>query len=182
MSGSTDKQEEPLSTVTGGEPVAPPAADYTYAFPRPALTADQVIFTRAGEQLRVLLIRRAQEPYVGCWALPGGHLNSNETIEAAALRELAEETGIALPGVGILAGVFSAPGRDPRGWVVSVAFALSVEPEILATAVAGDDADEVALFGLDSLPPLAFDHGQIIKAALTVLGLETIKPPDSVHS
>jgi 8-oxo-dGTP diphosphatase len=160
----------------GGAQVAnetPPGAagGYTYAFPRAALAADQVIFTFADGQLCVLLIRRGEEPYAGCWALPGGHLNPDETIETASLRELREEAGIALAEVGTLVGVFSAPGRDPRGWVVSVAFACLVEPETLAAASAGDDADAVALFPLTALPALAFDHGQIIAAALVALNL-----------
>ena len=153
------------------------AGGYAYAFPRAALTADQVIFTIKSGQLCVLLIRRGEEPYAGRWALPGGYLNPDETIEEAALRELREETGIALPDTGTLVGVFSAPGRDPRGWVVSAAFACLVEPEILAGVIAGDDADAVALFGLDALPELAFDHDQIIVAALDALGL-----PPTAHA
>jgi 8-oxo-dGTP diphosphatase len=158
------------------EPATP--ASYVYAYPRPALTADSVIFTTLAGALWVLLIRRGHEPFADCWALPGGFLNPDETIEAAASRELREETGIELPELGRLVGVFSEPGRDPRGWVVSTAFAVLAEANQLATIAAGDDADAVALFPLGALPELAFDHERIIAAALAALDLA----PDALGS
>ena len=149
----------------------PTPASHTYAYPRPAVTADQVIFMTLAGALWVLLIRRGHEPFAGRWALPGGFLNPDETIEAAAYRELREETGIELSEVGRLVGVFSEPGRDPRGWVVSAAFAVLVEADQLSVLAAGDDADAVALFPLRALPELAFDHESIIAAALDALDL-----------
>ena len=108
-------------------------------YPKPALTADICIFAPSGEGWRVLLIRRGGHPYLGCWALPGGFADEGETIEATAARELQEETG--LTGLALkLVGVYSAPGRDPRGWTVSAAYGTRVEAELNATAE--DDAAE----------------------------------------
>ncbi|MDV7393884.1 NUDIX hydrolase, partial [Arthrospira platensis SPKY1] len=94
---------------------------YTYKYPRPALTVDCVIFGYdTGQPLRVLLIQRAQEPFENRWALPGGFVDMEEDLEAAALRELSEETGMTDVFIEQLY-TFGAPGRDPRGRVVSVA-------------------------------------------------------------
>ena len=107
-------------------------------YPKPALTADICVFLRAGEGWKLLLIRRGGHPYLGCWALPGGFADEGETIEQTAARELEEETG--LSGLPLeLVGVYSAPGRDPRGWTVSVAFAVGVR-DACPEATAGDDA------------------------------------------
>lgn len=118
-------------------------------YPKPAATADIAVFGRAGEGLRLLLVRRGGHPYLGRWALPGGFANADEPLEATAARELAEETG--LQGLGLaLVGVFSAPGRDPRGWVVSAAYASLVPPTrmpaLLQATQAGDDAAAAAWF------------------------------------
>jgi 8-oxo-dGTP diphosphatase len=176
---------KPISEERRETPVNAPTtlASYTYAYPHPALTADQVVFTTVAGALWVLLIRRRSEPFAGCWALPGGFLNPDETLETAAYRELREETGIELSGIGRLVGVFSEPGRDPRGWVVSAAFAVLIEAERLSTLAAGDDADAAALFPVGALPDLAFDHGRIITAALTALDLAPISlegGPDAI--
>ena len=91
-------------------------------YPKPALTADIAIFAGTGKRCRLLLIRRGGHPFLGCWALPGGFADEGETIERTAARELEEETGIS--GLELrLVGVYSAPGRDPRGWTVSAAYA-----------------------------------------------------------
>ncbi len=147
---------------------------YTYEFPRPAVTVDVVLFTiRAGE-ISVLLIRRAQAPFKGQWALPGGFVEPSETLERAALRELHEETNLgAVPLVQL--GAFGDPGRDPRGHTVSVAyFAFLVAP---SRPVAGDDAAAAQWMPLRSIPEadapprtrgavrLAFDHRRIVAAA-----------------
>ena len=90
-------------------------------YPKPAMTADIAIFARQADQLQVLLIRRKGHPYLGKLALPGGFASENEPIEQTAARELEEETGVS--GLPVkLVGVYSAPGRDPRGWVVSVVY------------------------------------------------------------
>ena len=137
-------------------------------YPKPSLTADVAIFVRG----RLLLIRRGGHPFLGCWALPGGFAEPGETIEQTAARELEEETG--LTGADLhLVGVYSAPGRDPRGWTVSVAYAARLDD---ATPKAGDDAAEAAWFAVENgtvaLPEgekLAFDHAQIIRDAIAWL-------------
>lgn len=130
--------------------------------PRPAMTVD-IVARHAG---RLLLIQRANDPFAGRWALPGGFVDEGETVEAAAVRELREETGLEVAEADLrLVGVFSAPGRDPRGWMISAAFAIDLPAE--PAAVAGDDAAEAELFAEDALPrPLAFDHDEIVDRAL----------------
>ena len=136
---------------------------YTYSYPRPMLTADCVVTTPCGE---VLLIRRGNEPFKGCWALPGGFMEMDETIEHCAVRELMEETGIEVVEDELhLVGVYSAPGRDPRGRTVTAAYAVRVSDGMQATA--GDDAAELRWWPLAALPPLAFDHAQIISDAIS---------------
>ena len=135
---------------------------YTYKYPRPAVTADVVVVTREAEP-RVLLIERGGEPYKGCWAFPGGFMEMDETTEQCALRELKEETGLNVQGARQI-GAYSKVDRDPRGRTITVAY-LAVIDE--AVAVAGlDDAAEARWFGIDNLPPLAFDHDEIMRDAL----------------
>lgn len=130
---------------------------YIYDYERPMLTADCAVVNGRGE---VLLVRRGGEPFKGCWALPGGFMEMDETIERCAVRELEEETGIRVTEEALrLIGIYSAPGRDPRGRTVTAAYAISVGD---CTATAGDDAAEVRWWPLAELPPLAFDHAQII--------------------
>lgn len=138
---------------------------YTYDYPRPALTVDCVIFGHDEEAvLKVLLIERAHAPFAGKWALPGGFVDEGETVEQAALRELQEETGLAGVSVQEL-GVWSAPGRDPRGWTVSVAFVAQVRIADCRIA-AGSDAQKAEWLAVDSLAEMAFDHLDILKRAL----------------
>ena len=137
---------------------------YTYEYPRPMLTADCMV-TRGND---VLLVRRGNEPYKGCWALPGGFMEMDETIEHCAVRELQEETSLQVGEADLhLIGVYSAPGRDPRGRTVTAAYLVDGRRwAVDSNAVAGDDAAEVRWWPLDELPPLAFDHAQIINDAL----------------
>lgn len=136
---------------------------YQYKYPHPALTADCVIFGFNGEQLKILLIERGIEPYKGMWALPGGFMGIDETIEDAARRELNEETG--LKDVFMTQfKVYSGVKRDPRERVVTVAFIALVRPSDYQL-VAGDDASNALWFDENSLPPMAFDHADIIKEA-----------------
>jgi 8-oxo-dGTP diphosphatase len=141
----------------------PAKKKYTYDNPRPAVTADIVLITKETRP-RILLIRRKYEPFVGCWALPGGHVDEYEPLEVAARRELKEETGLEVKRLEQFQA-FGDPGRDPRGWTVTVAFLARVSAAKLKP-VAGDDAAEAAWYPLDALPPLAFDHDKIIAAAI----------------
>lgn len=134
-------------------------------WPRPALTVDVAVVART-TPLRLLLIQRAEAPFAGGWALPGGFVEEGEVVADAAARELAEETGIEARGLALL-DVYSAPGRDPRGWTVSVAYMLEVEREIAAQG--GDDAAAASWFAADRLPALAFDHAQIVTDALAAV-------------
>ena len=139
---------------------------FTYDFPRPALTVDVVLLTReAAPQL--LLIRRLGDPFAGAWALPGGFVEKDETLATAARRELLEETGVEVGDLEQLVTV-GDPGRDPRGWTVSVAYLARVNPGEV-TPVAADDARAVAWHPLAKLPPLAFDHAAIVGRAATRL-------------
>lgn len=135
---------------------------YTYPYPRPMLTADCVVLNPRAE---VLLVQRGNEPYRGSWALPGGFMEMDETIEHCAARELQEETGITVPEGDLrLIGVYSTPGRDPRGRTVTAAYLVRLPDSQVATA--GDDAAAVRWWPVASLPPLAFDHADIIADAL----------------
>lgn len=135
---------------------------------RPALTADTVALREEAGELVVLLIKRGRPPFPGSWALPGGFVDAYELPEAAARRELAEETGLALgPSVPFaLVGVYGERGRDPRGWTVSVVFAAQVPDDTPAVAGA-DDAADARWFPVGALPgPLAFDHDAVVADAL----------------
>lgn len=124
------------------------------------LTADVVVTTTDGH---VALVKRGWDPFEGMWALPGGHVDQGERIRTAGARELAEEAGIyALPEELVRVDVFDAPDRDPRGRYITVAYHLEVLPG--TEIVAGDDAVDVAWWPLNALPPLAFDHAEIIDA------------------
>ncbi|MER5302240.1 NUDIX hydrolase [Streptomyces lasiicapitis] len=126
------------------------------------LTADVVATTPDGY---VLLIQRGDPPYKGEWALPGGWVDRGEKSDAAGARELAEESGVFVdPGDLVQIGAFDRPDRDPRGRFVTVAYRVGV-PAGTRTA-AGDDADDARWWPVGELPPLAFDHADIISAAL----------------
>jgi len=135
--------------------------NFTYEFPRPSLTVDVAVLTNKLPK-RVLLIRRRFEPFAGRWALPGGFVDQNETLETAACRELREETGIIAPALEQFY-TFADPGRDPRGWTVSVVF-LTYVNEADVRPKAEDDAEAVNWHELDNLPLLAFDHDGILAA------------------
>lgn len=136
---------------------------YTYDYPHPALTSDCVIFGFDGSDLQILLIERGLDPYKGMWALPGGFMKMNETIEECAKRELREETNVSDVYLEQFE-VFSRPDRDPRGRVVTVAFIAMIRPSDFRVA-GGDDASRAAWFSANMLPPLAFDHKEIIDKA-----------------
>lgn len=142
-------------------------------YPKPSVTADVVVFRRGEEGPEVLLIRRGGHPFLGRWALPGGFAEKNEPLEVTAARELSEETGVRSAALRLV-GVYSAPGRDPRGWTVSAAFTAIIPAD--AGAEAGDDAAALQWFPLKQtadglrldgeILPLAFDHEQILADAI----------------
>ncbi len=136
----------------------------TYKHPRPSVTVDVVVFGYdGGPDLKLLLVERGGEPFRGQWALPGGFVDVDEDLETSALRELEEETGVKDLFVEQLY-TYGAPGRDPRGRVISVAhFALVNLTD--HPAVASSDAARAEWFALHALPELAFDHARIIERA-----------------
>ena len=126
------------------------------------ITVDIVLFTILDRQLHVLLIRRLAQPYRDSYALPGGFVLENESVDAAANRELREETGVEKVFLEQLY-TFGEPDRDPRGRVITVAYyALVANSHILRS---GTDAADAAWFSLNELPDLAFDHLSIIEYA-----------------
>lgn len=139
---------------------------YIYDYPRPMLTADCMVVNDRNE---VLLVRRGNDPYKGCWALPGGFMEMDETLEHCAVRELEEETGLKVDEQDIrLIGIYSAPGRDPRGRTVTAAYLVKNVECRMKDAHAGDDAAELRWWSLFALPTLAFDHAQIVADATLV--------------
>ena len=133
---------------------------YTYKYPRPAVTADCLIFSRDS----ILLIKRKNPPFQGRWVFPGGFVEPDESLVAAARRELCEETGLSGVRLTQLAA-FGDPGRDPRGHVITVAFIGELGSR--RPAVNGrDDAALAAWHPLAKTPPLGFDHAKILKLAL----------------
>lgn len=139
---------------------------FTYSYPRPAVTVDAIVFRTSGNETEVLLIKRGNSPFEGMWAAPGGFIDMDETPEAAVGRELAEETGI----TGIRLFQYHTYGdvdRDPRHRTISIAYTgLLLDPDQIATG--GDDAAEAAWFPVNKLPPMAFDHDQVVADAITI--------------
>ncbi len=136
---------------------------HTYKYEMNSVTADIVLKRRVFGVLSVLLILRKNEPFKGCWALPGGYVDAGESPLMAAYRELQEEAGVI--GVPLaLSGVYGEPGRDPRGPTITIAYKGEVQGQG-AVLRAGDDAAEARWF--ETIPDnVAFDHAQIISEAL----------------
>lgn len=137
---------------------------FTYKYPRPAVTVDLVIFTIAENDLKVLLIRRAREPFKGKWALPGGFIEMEEALETAAARELEEEVGVSDVYLEQLY-TFGEPKRDPRGRTISVSYFALVDAT-QQTIRAADDAADARWHSVFKPPRLAFDHRQILDYAV----------------
>lgn len=144
---------------------------YTYDYPMADNTVDAVVFGIGPDkmfidrnELHVLLIERKDDPFKGQWALPGGYLEEDETIDQAVLRELEEETSVKLAWMEQLY-TFGDPGRDPRGRVISTSY-LALVRAADVTVEAGDDAAKAKWFPISGLPSLAFDHNKIIKRGL----------------
>ncbi len=135
---------------------------HTYDYPRPAVTVDAVIFKKEDDRLWILLIQRDRYPFEGMWALPGGFVEMDETLEESVAREVEEETGLK----GLLfvqLYTFGDPGRDPRGRTVTVVYCAMAHADAQVTA--GDDARHACWFEAGKLPDLAFDHAGILQKA-----------------
>jgi len=142
---------------------------YTYDYPRPMVSVDAVVLREREGRLEVLLIRRGKPPFEGLPALPGGFVEIDEDLPDAAARELREETG--LEGVALeQLAAFGRPGRDPRGRCISIAF-VGVLERGGDLVVGGDDAVEAVWHDTRRLPPLAFDHDEIVAVALETAGI-----------
>ncbi len=157
----------------------------TYRYARPSIAVDIVVLTIRHELLQVLLIRRGIEPFKGKWALPGGFVRVEggrsglgESLDAAARRELREETNLDVDEVWLeQLHAFGAPTRDPRGRVISVAYLAVVSPERFGQVAAATDADDTTWVPADDPPSLAFDHPKILDFALEHLRRRLARDP-----
>ncbi len=138
---------------------------FTYEYPHPAVATDCAVFGFDGHNIKILLIKRGIEPFMDCWALPGGFLRMDETADECIRRELQEETSLC-PEVIDQFGVFSEIDRDPRERVISISYYSLIKK---SNVKGGDDASEAQWFDLKELPALAFDHKNILDRALLTL-------------
>jgi 8-oxo-dGTP diphosphatase len=143
---------------------------FTYKYPHPAVATDVVVFALMENSLAILLVERKLEPFAGRWALPGGFLKEDETLDECAKRELHEETGVEIRLLQPI-GNFSDPDRDPRERVISVAY-YALTPIQDHRVKAATDAADAQWFTLENLPELAFDHADIVQVARERLRLE----------
>lgn len=148
---------------------------YCYRYPHPAVTVDCIIFAIHENDLKVLLIQRGADPFKNYWALPGGFVEINESVDVAAERELAEETGVEKIFLEQLY-TFGEPKRDPRERVISVAYYSLVRLKE-HRPVAGSDALNTCWYPIRQLPPLAFDHSQVMAMAIKRLQGKVIYAP-----
>jgi len=139
---------------------------YTYEYEKPSVTADVAVL-RLDEVPEILLVQRKDPPFKGMWALPGGFMEMEETLEEAARRELTEETGIKA-GEMIRFDTYDKPGRDPRGRTITQVFVM-IWKEPMGIPQAGSDAKTVTWFSLSELPELAFDHDLIIRDVISMI-------------
>jgi 8-oxo-dGTP diphosphatase len=128
------------------------------------VSVDMVVFAITSGRLEVLVIQRKHDPYAGQWAMPGGFVEMDETLEAAAIRELKEETGVEDIHLQQF-HAFGDPGRDPRGRCISIAF-LGVTDRDQHDPRADDDAADVTWLPVADLPELAFDHNEVVACAV----------------
>lgn len=142
---------------------------YTYNYPRAALTVDAIVYVKEENNVFVLLIERGNDPYKNKWALPGGFINMDETLETACIRELQEETGLEVEKMNQFKA-YDAIDRDPRHRTISVAFYVELKEK--QPVKGGDDASRAAWFPVTDLPGLAFDHRNIINDFIDYLNLE----------
>jgi len=139
---------------------------FTYKYERPAVTVDILLFSINDNSPEVLLIQRKNDPFKGKWAIPGGFIEMDETLEESAVRELKEETNISIPQEKLeQLYTFGKPDRDPRTRVITVVYFAIVDSNNLKPE-ANSDASDVKWFSCNNLPPLAFDHQDIVDMAL----------------
>lgn len=153
-------------------------------YPAQAVVTDLAIFTIHEDRLAVLLIQRGGHPEKGKWALPGGFVENSESIDAAAARELKEETGLTIEDAYLeQLKTYAYPGRDPRGYIVSVSY-VALAPNV-SNPRAGDDAAEAKFFPVDEVLSgdfdLAFDHDQIVRDGLERVRAKLEYSPIAVH-
>ncbi len=145
---------------------------YTYEYPRPCVTVDVAMIRQSENGDEILLIQRANPPFEGMWALPGGFIDMEEDLVEAAIRELKEETGIVSTQLKQFK-TYGAPGRDPRARTITVVYygfdSLNAPP------TASDDAKNAQWFFLHNLPPMAFDHNKILHDLIEHLSIEKTK-------
>ncbi|KAL4422704.1 hypothetical protein ABPG75_008901 [Micractinium tetrahymenae] len=157
---------------------------FTYPYPRPSLTVDAVIIAAPQDTAPQLLLiqnrlpspapalHRKHDPFAGSWALPGGFVDENEPLDRAAARELQEETSVDPSSVLLTqVGAFGDPGRDPRGWCVTVAYG-AIVPSTQLGVKAADDAQAAEWFPISSPPRLAFDHKLVVRTAFRHLAAQ----------
>lgn len=140
-------------------------AQYCYKHERPSVTVDIIIFTIIDEDLKILLIQRKAPPFEGSWALPGGFVGMDESLDEAALRELREETNLSDVHLEQFY-TFGEPKRDPRTRVITVGYFTLISGDDVPELKAATDAQDIGWFSIHHLPSLAFDHGLIIEHAL----------------
>ncbi len=176
----------PSGQVDTSEQAAQTRASYDASrYERPSVTVDVVILTMRRRRLEVLLVKRRHWPFEGMWAIPGGFINPDESLEDSARRELEEETGVRDVYLEQLY-TFGDPGRDPRTRVITVVYYALIRQEQLHGMVrAGDDAAETRWFPVYSLPEMAFDHQKILtytmqrmsgKLEYTTIGFQLLPP------
>ena len=141
---------------------------YVYEWPRPMVTVDAAVFAVGKDATKLLLIKRADDPFKGKWAIPGGFIGIDEELDDAVARELAEETG--LTGIKLeQMRTFGKPGRDPRGRQITVVY-MGVITNGFDRIKAGDDAAQAQWFDINHLPAdMAFDHNDVAKFAISRL-------------
>lgn len=141
---------------------------YIYEWPRPMVTVDAAVFRLNKAKTEILLIKRGGEPFKGKWALPGGFVGIDEELEAAAHRELGEETG--LVGLNLeQMRTYGTLGRDPRGRQITIVF-FGIASKAQRKIKAGDDASQARWFDIEKLPnDTAFDHDEIIRFGIKKL-------------
>lgn len=137
---------------------------FSYQYPHPAVSTDVVVFTIIDGRLNILLVRRANPPFAGSWALPGGFLDIDEDLDSCAARELEEETGLSGLYLEQLF-TFGATHRDPRERVISVTYFALVPQDVQTAPRAASDAADVGWHEFGALPELAFDHAEIVRVA-----------------